>query len=213
MPFDVPNEVPPPAEQRKADSGQHRDKLVEELFPMDLVSGRSAGKIPGSLQDHGQIQRMSIPAGWQEGPSSINGAGTSHFREFHPREDPQVKLCFYYRGLRTSREAAKNFRDVLDKPPHVLSSAELASLKETLRDRGNPRDFKVLTAQTEDINGKRVLVVEGTYTGIQQDARAILVDSDGTGSAVQEIYFQAPKGDYLRYLKTAKDSMKSIRWK
>ena len=41
----------------------------------------------------------------------------------------------------------------------------------------------------------------------------MLIDVDGTGLTVQEIYYQAPKEDYLHYLQEAKAAFQSIEWK
>ena len=161
----------------------------------------------------GQVSAMSLPPGWKEGKPEKSGTGTSSFREFHPEERPDAKLCFYYRGRRLSEEAGRTFHSILEKPAHILSPVEVQSLQEVLRDRARPDDFSMLVCKTEDLNGKRVLVVEGRYKQTQEETRAILVDSDGTGTAVQEIYYQAPKDDFSKYLLTASSAMKSIQWK
>jgi hypothetical protein len=165
------------------------------------------------VEDRGQIKEMTLPAGWEEGPSTSGGIGTRSFREVHPAEFPDAKLCFYYRGLPTSDAAGAAFKAVLDQPPHILSSKEISSLGEILRGKDDPNTFSPLMIKTEDVNGKRVLTVNGRINEKQDDLKEILVDADGTGKVVQEIYFQAPKELYTRYMKAAQDSMKTIEWK
>jgi hypothetical protein len=167
----------------------------------------------GTITNHGQIAKMTLPAGWEEGPSTSGGIGTRSFREVHPIADPDAKLCFYYRGLPTSAEAGKSFRTVLDKPPHILTRAEIGSLNEVLRGKNDPTVFSPVMIKTEDINGKRVLTVNGRLNEKQADVKSILIDADGSGTVVQEVYFQAPKELYLRYMKAARDAMESIEWK
>jgi hypothetical protein len=167
------------------------------------------------LHDQGQINKMDLPPGWVAGEPyhNVGGIGTRSFKEYHPPESPDSSLCFYYRGLPMDAQSGKNFHDILQKPPHTLSQEELASLGEVLRDKKDPKDFTMASARTENVNGKTVLVIEGRYKEIQQDTQEYFVDASGDGRAVQEIYYQAPKDDYPKYLKDARQSMKSIQWK
>jgi hypothetical protein len=166
-----------------------------------------------TLTDHGQIAKMSLPPGWEEGPATSGGIGTRSFREVHPEADADAKLCFYYRGLPASDEAGKNFKQILDKQPHILTKNEIVSITEILRGKDDPKTFTPVMIRTEDINGKRVLTVNGRLNEKQADLKSILIDAEGTGTVVQEIYFQAPKELYLRYMKAARDAMNSIQWK
>jgi hypothetical protein len=179
---------------------------------LDAVSKDS--KEPGeTITDRGQIKSMTLPSGWEEGPSTSGGIGSRSFREVHPAEFPDAKLCFYYRGLPTSEKSGDAFKAILDKPPHILSGAEISSLDEVLRGKDDKTVFSPLMIKTEDMNGKRVLTVNGRLNERQDDLKEILVDAEGTGRVVQEIYFQAPKELYTRYMKNAQQSMNSIEWK
>jgi hypothetical protein len=68
-------------------------------------------------------------------------------------------------------------------------------------------------AATRDINQRRVLLVEGTYTESGEDVHAVHIDGDGAGSIIQEIYFQAPKKEYPLHFAEASAALKSIQWK
>jgi hypothetical protein len=166
-----------------------------------------------TVVNHGQIRRISLPANWVEGQSASGGIGSRSFREVHPVEAPDANLCFYYRGLPISEETGKHFRAMLNKPPHILTQTEIRSISEVLRGKDNPRKFSAQMIKSEDINGKRVLTVNGRLIEKQEDVKAMLVDADGTGTVIQEIYFQAPKELYLRFMKSARDAMNSIVWK
>ena len=167
----------------------------------------------GLVTDHGQIDKMELPNSWVEGPATTGGIGTRSFREVHPETDPDAKLCFYYRGLPASDAAGKNFRNVLDKPAHILTKGEINSLSEILRGKDDPKIFTPTMIRTEELNGKLVLTVNGRLNEKQADLKAIIVDADGSGTVVQEIYFQAPKEIYLRYMKDARHAMNTINWK
>lgn len=110
-------------------------------------------------------------------------------------------------------QQAKAFHDILSATPHQLGASEFKSIPEVLQDKANPADFGILSARTQNLSGKNVLIVEGRYKALQQDAYHIYVDSDGTGSNVQEVFYQAPKDKYPAHLKEAKDSFNSIQWK
>ncbi len=191
---------------------KHRTE-IRESYPKGDRAETKGDKPEVQIRDHGQIKDMTLPKDWVEGgPYKIDGPGTRSFREFHPTENPEALIGFFYRGLKIGEAGGKNFHDILDKPPHSLSQAELTSLSDVLRDKGKPEDFAVYSAKTMDWNGKKVLVVEGRYKELQQDALEIFVDADNDGRVVQEVYYQAPKDSFLKYLKAAKDSLRSIQW-
>lgn len=112
-----------------------------------------------------------------------------------------------------SAPSAEAFHDVLAKPAHVLSSPELKSIAEVLDAKSDASVFNTLSARTESLNGKSVLIVEGRYKEKQVDTYALFLDSDGTGGAVQEVYYQAPKADFMSKLKAAKEALKTVEWK
>ena len=167
-----------------------------------------------AIYDHGQIRHMSIPPGWEEGePEAYLGIGYRSFREVHPMLDPAAKLCFFYRGGPIRPLPGERFHALITSPAHMLSFSEIKTLGEVLRDRQSPTDFAMTMARTEDISGKRVLVVEGRYLDANDETRALFVDADLTGRVIQEIYFQAPRQLYLRYGRLVRDMMNSIAWR
>lgn len=168
---------------------------------------------PVEVLNCGQIERMKLPPGWQANQKQEGKIGNSSYRDYTPPDNKEVKMVFFYRGRPVEPGSASAFHGLLEKPAHSLSPAELKSIAEVIRDRQDARDFQMLSARTEDLNGKRVLIVEGRYIQIQQDTYAVLVDADGSGKAVQEIFFQAPKENYMRFSREAKESIKSIQWK
>ncbi len=59
-----------------------------------------------------------------------------------------------------------------------------------------------------------VLLVEGSYKDKDHTgSKTIYVDSDGTGSALQEISYSAPGKDYAAHASEAEKALKSISWK
>ncbi|HEY9868002.1 MAG TPA: hypothetical protein V6D08_02240 [Candidatus Obscuribacterales bacterium] len=189
------------------------DDLLARLDKRDVHELNQA-PVRGVVSDYGQIHSIDLPPGWIESTEKfVSGVGTRSLRMFHPPEAPSAALCFYYRGLRITAQDGEHFRRLLHEPAHRLTDQEVSSVGLVLRDKSAPAEFTISNARTEDINKKRVLIVEGTYTRLQQDVFHIFLDSDGTGTAVQEIYFQAPSELYLNYLTDAKAALYSIEWR
>ena len=193
------------------------ERHAQEAFMEELreIRVKQTAKNVTSVSDIGQVENMQLPSSWKEGIIQRTGAGTGNFKEYHPVNDPGASMCFYYRGMLTSPEEGSNFHKVLQEAAHHLSQVEIDSLAQTMRNK-DADVFSMQDARTEDIKGKRVLIVEGSFhkdKHNQTDTRAIYVDADGTGTAVQEIYYQAPKSSYAKYLKEVQEAMNAIDWK
>jgi len=206
---DVPSQ---PKHEQQAAAIVAQNKLspeAEALFKKVFGDpGEPKGK---AVISTGQIAGMSVPNGWvaREAVTLPAGAGLI---EYHPVGHDDIRLNSYYRGRRISAEAAQAFKDCLAQPPHALQSAELKALSEVLRDKSY--DFDIIFAKTEDLDGRRVLSVEGTYKDpAHTRSRTIYVDSDHTGSAVQEISYTANSKDYQGHLTEAETALKSIIWR
>jgi hypothetical protein len=162
----------------------------------------------------GQIARMVLPSGFERGESKARDQNSQvSYEEFHPADAPDAMLCFFYRGHKMSAGGAEAFKDALAKPAHILSQAELQSLSEVLRDKAKSADFNILSARTEDLKGKRVMLIEGRYRSNQEDVTSMLIDASGDGRSVQEVFFQAPKQEYTKHIGGVRQALKSIEWK
>jgi microcompartment protein CcmK/EutM len=156
---------------------------------------------------------MNVPEGWvkRDGVKLKANAGLV---EYHPAGDNDVRLNSYFRGNRISDDGAKAFTDCLNGAVHAIAkgSEELKSLSEVIDDKSG--NFNISSAFTEVLNGKKVLVVEGAYKDAEHTtSRSVYVDSDGTGSVVQEISYTAPGSIYKTHLPAAEKALKSIKWK
>ncbi len=190
---------------------------VEKFLDEMLGKPQKAGKKEGTIVSQGQVAEMTLPSGWQEGRTEGAVSGTSSYREFTPENEKDVKVCFFFRGRRMSKDASEAFSKLLKEPAHMLKEDEAKALfnppiKELLRDKAIPGGFNLESAKTEVINGKKVLVLEGFFPGIQERTRAMYIDADGTGSAVQEVFYQAPKDKFMKHQPSANAAFKSIKW-
>jgi len=165
-----------------------------------------------AIQNLGQIKFMSLPENWKEDRRIAATRADSFLTWYHPPENHGVTIGFFFRGRRAGRLASRNFHELLSLPPHSLTAAELQSLTEVLDDSADPVEFTMQSATIEWLNRRHVLVVQGVYVRAQQGSRTIYIDADGTGSAIQEVYYAAPEAQFSVYLPQALEAFTSIKW-
>ncbi|MGD9681896.1 MAG: hypothetical protein AB7W16_11995 [Candidatus Obscuribacterales bacterium] len=161
----------------------------------------------------GQIQSIKLPDGWKEKSACPAPDKLSCLTEFNPPDNPEARLEFFYRGVRVPEAPASAFNSILAKPDHTLDRDEFQSLGEILRGKEKDELFQLDSASTETINGKRVLMLEGRYRSNDLRTMSMLIDSDGTGEAVQEVAVVSPPDRYAALKGTAREMFGSIKWK
>jgi len=199
----------------KRNVGDELDRIFDEAT-IQAAKTKTRERKDGprlEITNYGRIGQMILPPGWTEAQQPAGETDKRRFREFTPPDKPNVKICFFFRGHRVADEVAKAFQAVLEKPAHVVTSAEFAAVAEVVRDKTPSDTFKLLVAATRDVNQKRVLLVEGTYSESNDDVHALHIDGDGAGSIIQEVYFQAPKKEYPLHFAEVSTAFKSIQWK
>jgi len=160
---------------------------------------------------HGQIELLSLPDSWKEGPSR-HGPWLEFERSFFPSEGGKAKLMLWYRGAPISDEGANRLTELMKKPNKILLPSELTSISETLDWMSLPETFRIMAARIDEINDRKVLVIEGRYLPEETDYYAVLLQNPGAAAYIQEIYFQAPKDDYPRFIRDAKTAIAGIQW-
>lgn len=161
----------------------------------------------------GPIGHIRLPGSWFKGEEKKHVVGRSDFVSYWNSNNHEVKFCFFFRGSLTSNTAAQDFKAALSLEPHKLSAKEIESLAEILWDKANSNKFSLLLAKTEDLNDRRVLMVEGSFKDWGLFTRSYFIDCDKSGSIVQEVFFIAPKGDYQKYYIQADKAFNSIFWR
>jgi len=167
-----------------------------------------------STFSHGQVAAMHTPLGWVAGTSVHRDLGTNSWVPFSPPNESGTVLAFYYRGLPIGTQATKAFRDVLAAPPHTLSPTELTAIGAVLRSQPQESSFPLREAETRDLHGKRIVLLEGHYLESGEDVLHLFVDASPSEerSAVQEIIFQAKPEAFARYRDVVQASLASIVW-
>jgi hypothetical protein len=165
------------------------------------------------VEDLGQIRVIELADGFVEGAHLDNVVGDSSLRRFHLTDDPETRICFFYRGYGMNEPTAAAFSKVLESDDHVLAAEELAVLEDLIGEKANKEAFAIAGARTEAVAGRRVLIVEGTYKATGERSCTVYVNADGTGRFVQEIFFQARMDGYLPKFPLFSESLMSIEWK
>lgn len=163
----------------------------------------------------GQILSIELPEGWTEHTQqshtrTFNGARS--VREFYAPDPSKAKLVFFYRGMAIDPDSAAAFSQIIKSPAHKISAQEFASLEEVLGNMAYAKDYRPSKVETVDLNGRRVLQVEGEYINARNTTIELLIDCDGTGSYVQQLYFLAPKDEFAQEASLAKQIINSIEW-
>jgi hypothetical protein len=162
----------------------------------------------------GPVRQMRIPHGWSWGERRNSGSQLNSYQELFLRNNPEVTIWFFYRGSRISEASTKLFHEILAKHDHLLSKTEITSLSDVLKEQADPQSFDLLIAKAAEINGRKVLVVEGRYRETHLDRYHLYLEADlhGQGGVIQEIFYQAPKENYFRHLAEAKNAFNTIQW-
>ncbi len=164
------------------------------------------------LRNHGQVKTMEIPTSWQPLEQVDRGTASPSWLSFGPHTLKDVELCLYYRGRPLSGNAQDNLKNLLELPPCQLTTKQLESISEVLRDASLADAFNFLNARTQDWNGRRVIIVEGRWNQMIADRFWMFVPTGPECEAVQEIWFQAPVDQYPAQLKQARQAIGSIKW-
>ncbi|MGH9551572.1 MAG: hypothetical protein ACRD3W_19455 [Terriglobales bacterium] len=162
----------------------------------------------------GQIQELRVAGTWNREKDKAENAGNG-LHQYILQSDKHARLCFFYRGNQLTRAATEAFRALLSKAPHLCDAFERHSVVEVLRDKTAAQSFTFTSIRTADINGRRVLLVEGTYDRWHLKTITMYVDSTRYRdlAAVQEVSFIAPRQTYYQQYANIVRAFQNIDWK
>lgn len=116
----------------------------------------------------------------------------------------KVELRFSSQGMHFSDETG--FKSLIQGAPHLVSPKERSDI--------GIQDF-FTTAQTETINGKRVIALTGRYESDNLNVYKILFNHNPDDSDVwveAEIVYSAPPDEYKKHIGEVKKALQTIRW-
>lgn len=165
------------------------------------------------LLDYGPVKEMVLPNGWVEKlMPKVSPTDIKSIRKFHIEGDEKIQICLHYRGLPVTENSSKTFTKYLSSEPCQLSDEDYSSLQEILGSLALIDEFEKDYAKIDELKGKRVLEVEGTWTNLSIKSRNIYVDARDDGSIVYDIYYAAPRDQFDLYIKDAIQSFATIEW-
>lgn len=173
-----------------------------------------------------------MPQHWQEQPVEATDIPYRWQRAFTPPGLKEVEISLFFRGRKLDATAAAAFKKVLRQPSHPLKEQEFLDLSRVMLNMGDnqyidpdlrgsqPPNCVIQMAETGSINGKSVLVVQGTF----QDSKGkpvneccnVFIDGEGSGQYVFEIYLVVPAqlgpSIFQQQLGLFRGSIATIEW-
>lgn len=195
-------------------------KLSVELLDLALAKTVRASVLgQRELRGQGQIEQMILPKGWIETSPRARGlycfAGLSHFFEFRPPDSPETAICHWSRGLSgrfLSPSASTLLLSLTGGCAHNLSEPEINAAKEIFAPH-NSQDLLLSACRVGDLNGKRLLMMEGSWRQAGDRVFAMFYPAEPGGSMVEQLHFEAPEGEWERYMERAVEVFRSIVWR
>lgn len=181
--------------------------------PMDNNKTKIAStKIVKQVREIGAIATLNLPKGFVAGVSRDDSDGYM-FKQYYLESDSTIKLFFEYRGHRIKKKYGESYLSLLKKGPHDIAIEKVYEYSPVFIEKSIKDDFKIELAKIVSIADKSVLAIEGTFPKHKIKARSIYIDTDGTGTAIQEVTFQTPIEKADKYFPDGIKALESIKWK
>lgn len=150
------------------------------------------------------VDYMKLPLGRWQYEVPYTGLPRGYCINLTGQKDPKLKINFSCSGRFFADD--HYFKDILKQEPHELTKDERESVYIA--------DF-FTNAHTENLNGKRVIVMSGHFDQDNEDLYRIMFNHNPEASNTVvsgEIEFSAPPAQYKRHLDEVKKAFKTIRW-
>lgn len=166
------------------------------------------------IEDYGCIERLLLPAGWicQAQDSLAIFSKRDSLTCFSPR-NAKVQFSIFLPAHQNHETVAAAARALFSLPERTLHQGELEPISQLVRGAQDAASFTPSKLALEVWNGRKVLIISGTWLQSKEELFWILTDCDGTGARLQEVIFMAPEEDYSSFLLEVMFSFQSIRWK
>lgn len=159
----------------------------------------------------GAIASLDTPADFKLTTKVDTALGYTYAWTAPGRKDVSVSVSSRSQDLNAADTKALN--DILAKPDgYVLNPQEIQSLQGLLREKADPSRFTTSLVYVREIDGKKVLSLAGDFDKEKIHNETLYVPVNKSGSAIQEVAYQAPIG-VNRWGDAAGKSMDSIKLK
>lgn len=149
-----------------------------------------------------------LPKGWRYVEPEFNHRGTA--RQYNPPNDSSCSICMQYEGLKEKYIAP--MKRLTREPAHKLSEKELDELDKLIPDYKDKTEFLLSSASTQEIGGKRVLIVEGKSVPLNRDFYWIYSYDPRTENYTRVWYSGTPEAS-ARYKKEAIESIHGLEFR
>ncbi len=164
------------------------------------------------IRNQGQIAKMTLPTNWSEDIHCSAQESIATLRSFSPEGEDTEKICFYYRGAPIGMTEGQDFNTILNTPSHALADEEIEAMGNVIRKLSNHNLFEMYSAETLDINGRRLLCVSGQWKDSQSITRHFFINCDDSGRIIQEVFFLAPCEKFLNTLPIFLACLQTVEW-
>lgn len=176
------------------------------------------------------IKKIMLPQSWSARSERITQIMS--IKSAYPSTHKDAEISFFKRRSALPPEDLEHFKDVLNQPPHRIADGEkeLESISAVMGNAGDNQwtnrqtgyagpCFRLINAETIAINGRRVLLVKGTFIKPENkqpinEYCGIYVNS--VDDEVEELFLQVASHlgylEFERYLKLFLDALKTIEW-
>jgi len=209
--------MPPPVAQQIVPSPLASAPLTSAPLtsapPSDSISHAPPAEMT-AFPEFGQFSDLEVPGKWIRQRKQAGSVMSSCFLQFQLENEPQTLLCYYTRGFPAGISATSAFREIMAKRPHALDMQERQSILEILRDKSPAKDFKITSLRTIDLDGRRTLIVEGTFTLSNLNCVCMFIDGgEGTNKCmIEEVSYIAPRTNYYLHYASVTRAFNKVTW-
>lgn len=159
--------------------------------------------ISGSEYPVEPLKAMTLPKYWWRYVPSVFSCPGIYGYVFSPRGDKNTIVCLDRSDTDSQSDFCRQVLETLKSPPHKIGADECKALELTYS------NFQSL--QTEDVNGRRVVLGEGISSS-SSPFYLMIYHSQPEPYGCGFIRFTATPKKYKQYIKAVKASFHSIEW-
>jgi|AGTN01.2.fsa_nt_gi hypothetical protein len=171
------------------------------------------------------VKSLVVPLGWscELDEPNFNSPARSIF--YFPNGAPDAVLMFFNRGYPVAGEEVDAFKELLargqnngepmkldGRPIHLNVESVKKSIPQVLGNLVDVEAFEMSNAGVVEINGRKTLMVEGTWLASAKKFHGYLLPSDTASGAIQEIFFESVEPNFSKYLPIAQRAINSVKW-
>lgn len=123
-------------------------------------------QVVNGVKNLGAIESFTLPDDWIIGDCRHDAYG--YLYTWHSEEHPDVSMSIAYSGRPLPGKDATSLHAILNMAPHTVSASELRTIRGLLLEKLDDEVFSIAAAGTRNIDGRRILFVNGTYLADEQ---------------------------------------------